>query len=384
MTVTSALMDMYGKCIRLPELQKLFGDCPRHDAVSWASFISTYIEQGSDCCASDLLKAMGQLGIMPDQVLFLSLLRACVVMPSSEARIIHDCIIKANFETDQVVANCLVSMYAKIGCLQEAEITFRKVEVPDIISCSSMIFGYDHAGFSFLACELFEKMQEEGIHSDRVSFLGVLKAYGSLGAVRKGRLVHGMLIESGFESDVEIGNTLVDMYAKCGSLQEAEKVFDRLQKRDSISWQILFSGYIQHGNRVPLIRLLQSMQCEGLKPNDVVFMNALAGCSHAGLHEDGEFLFNLMRQEYNISPSVEHYNCMLDLHGRMGSLLKAKDMLQTMPSSVNFIGWSTLLNVCRSHGNSVLGSHCFMALSEVDPRDASSYMLMCSLLTSNS
>ncbi|MCO5550228.1 hypothetical protein L7F22_003711 [Adiantum nelumboides] len=375
-------MDMYGSCKRRLELHKLFRDLPNHDMVSWASFMSSFAGHLDTSSVFNLLQEMEEDGIMPDHVMFLCILKACLDMSGVQGRVIHDHIIKANFESDMAVANSLVGMYAKGGCFQEAEKVFSKVKKHNLISCSAMISGYVQGGCSLLAWDLFETMQDEGIRPDKVTFLGALRACSSMGAIRKGRQIHSALIKDGFDTEVGLGNTLVDLYAKCGCLQDAQKVFDILREIDSISWCALLSGYAQQGSCTLAEKLVERMQSQGSKPDDAVFMSILAGCSHAGLLKNGHSYFEFMRQGHNMSPSIEHCNCMVDLLGRMGHLVNAKDMLQTAPASSNFIGWSTLLSGCRSHGDVELGTSCFSELSHLDSSDASSYMLMSSLYSS--
>ncbi|KAI5065374.1 hypothetical protein GOP47_0020069 [Adiantum capillus-veneris] len=200
--VSSALMDMYGKCRRRLELHKLFRDLPNHDAVSWASFMSSFAQHEDTLSVFDLLQEMEKDGIIPDQ--------ACVDMAGVQGRIIHDLIIKANIESYMAVANSLVDMYAKGGCLQEAENMFSKVKRPNLISCSAMISGYVREGCAFLACDLFERMENEGIRPDKVTFLAALRACGSLGAIGKGRQIHSTLTEDGMDRDFNEGMMLVN------------------------------------------------------------------------------------------------------------------------------------------------------------------------------
>ena len=184
------------------------------------------------------------------------------------------------------------------------------------------------------------------------------------------------------DAHVGVGNTLVDVYIKRGSLQEAHTVFNMLSKRDMVSWRAMISGYVQRGNCMLAMNFVEHMQRQGFTPDDALYMSMLAGCSNGNLLKEGLFYFKSMRQVHVISCSVEHYNCMIDLLGRMGHLANAQDMLQTMSVLSNLIGWSTLLSGCRSHSSTELGTQCFRELFHLDSTDASCYMIMSSLYAS--
>ncbi|KAI5054129.1 hypothetical protein GOP47_0030979 [Adiantum capillus-veneris] len=262
-------------------------------------------------------------------------------------------------------------------------------------------------------------MLREDISPDKVLFSSVLQGCASVRYLNSGRLLHDQIIQDGFESHMIVGNTLIDLYVKCGSIEEARTVFDRLTIRDIVSWGTMIAGYVQHNydlaaielfqssqergielNKVVLLGLLkacgsiravnqgqmvqkclEAMQQHGMRPDDVTFTNILTACSHCGLLEEGRWFFRCMIEDYGIMPSVEHYNCVVELLSRNGCLYAAKDLLRSIPLSPDLIIWVSLLTGCKEYGNRDIGTDCFDQSLEMDPDDASGYMLMARLYT---
>jgi pentatricopeptide repeat protein len=259
---------------------------------------------------------------------------------------------------------------------------FNKMHTRDLVTWNAMIFGHVKCGQGQKALELFQKLQREGVQPGPVTFVGVLNACASVVALGNGRQVHEQTIESGCESDVFVGNSLVDMYAKCGSMEDACKVFNKMSSRDVISWNAMLPGFAMHdvhGNKA--LEHFEQMFEEGVEPNDVTFVCILSACSHAGLVDEGIQFYHFMTQNCMISAKLKHYACMVDLLGRAGHLQEAENVIKMMPCKPNADVWRSLLGACRIHGNVEMGERAAQQALELDPENVAGYVLLSDIYT---
>jgi pentatricopeptide repeat protein len=138
---------------------------------------------------------------------------------------VHEQVIQSGCESNVFVGSSLVDMYAKSGSMDDAHRMSNSMPSQSVVSLTAMILGHMKCGQGQDALELFEQMQQEVVQPNSVTFVAVLNACARVGAVEVGRHVHEQIIQSGCESDVFVRSSLVDMYAKCGSLEDALRVF---------------------------------------------------------------------------------------------------------------------------------------------------------------
>ncbi len=279
------------------------------------------------------------------------------------------------------MGSSLVDMYANCGSMENACRVFNKMHTRDLVTWNAMIFGHVKCGQGQKALELFQKLQQEGVQPGPVTFVGVPNACASVVALGNGRQVHEQTIESGCESDVFVGNSLVDMYAKCGSMEDACKVFNKMSSRDVISWNAILAGFAMHGHGNKALEHFKQMCEEGVVPNDVTFVCILSACSHAGLVDEGIQFYHFMTQNCMISAKLKHYACMVDLLGRAGHLQEAENVIKMMPCKPNADVWRSLLGACRIHGNVEMGERAAQQALELDPENVAGYVLLSDIYT---
>lgn len=176
---------------------------------------------------------------------------------------------------------------------------------------------------------------------------------------------------------------LLDMYAKCGAVDEAFSVFKCLPKRDLVSWTSMITAYGSHGHAYGALELFAEMLQSNVKPDRVAFLAILSACGHAGLVDEGCYYFNQMINVYGIIPRVEHYSCLIDLLGRAGRLHEAYEILQQNPEIRDDVELlSTLFSACRLHRNIDLGAEIARTLIDKDPDDSSTYILLSNMYAS--
>lgn len=354
-SVEDMLPEMYARCGSFEDAQKVMKFVDR-DVDLWASILTGFSQHGYFDCALRFFDMMQKQGIKPNNVIYSCILKVCSsTLNIQKGRLIHDDVIWAGIESDMVIGNTLVDLYAKSGSLEEACKVFSAMPKRDSVSWGTLITGYVEHGDNVSALESFEKLQLQGIKPNEATLLSALKACGSLGAFEQGRLIHDQIIRNGMQLDVAIGSTLLDMYAKCGRLHEAHTVFDGLPHQDIVAWGALVAGYTWNGCSESVLRVMKDMQVHCLKPDEVIFTNALAACSHKGLVQEGYFYFKSLTEEHGMTPSAEQFSCMIDLLGRSGNLVEAEDLLLTVPSLPDGVAWLSLLTSCKTYGNMMQG-----------------------------
>ncbi len=200
-------------------------------------------------------------------------------------------------------------------------------------------------------------MQLEVVQPDSFTFVAVLNACASVVAIEEGRSAHEQIIQSGWDSHVKIGNCLVDMYAKCGSMEDTWRVFNNMASHDVLSWNAILEGCAMHGHGKEALKQFEQMCEEGVQPGDITFVCLLSACSHAGLVDEGMCCYASMGTVYMILAKLEHSSCMIDLLGHTGHLQEAVNMIKAMPRKPHTNTWKALLSAFRIHGNVEMGEH---------------------------
>eukprot|EP01018_Ginkgo_biloba_P036697 Gb_40434 [translate_table: standard] len=375
--VGTALIDMYSKCGKVELARHVFDKMSNRNVVSWNAMIAGYVQSGHAIEALAIFDKMQLADVKPNSSTLVSVLPACAQLEDLQrGKSIHDYIIQNGFEKDVSVGNSLVALYCKCGIVEVAHRLFDKMSNKDLVSWNAMIAGYAQKEYANEAVMLFDQMQLAHLKPNSVTMVSVLPAYAQLAALHQGKGVHGYIIRRGFESDVFVGTALIDMYAKCGSIDIARRVFDKMHNRNVVSWNSIIAGYGMHGHGGDALRLFGQMQRTGMKPNNITFLCVLSACSHAGLVEEGWQYFYCMSSDHCILPSVEHYACMVDLLGRAGHLDEAKDFIENMPVEPDHTVWGALLGACRIHGNIELGECVAEHLFTLQPNHTGYYILL--------
>lgn len=287
-------------------------------------------------------------------------------------------------ERDVVSWTELIVAYAKSGNMGSAEDLFREFPIKDKVAWTAMVTGYVQNARPREALEVFKRMQNADMEMDEVTLLGVISACAQLGASRYADSVLVVAETSGFKpcGNVLVGSALVDMYSKCGSVDIAFKVFEKMKKKNVYSYSSMIGGFAMHGRAHAAIELFHDMLKSEIKPNHVTFVGVLTACSHVGLVEQGRQLFAAMEKHYGVTPSLEHYTCMVDLLGRAGLLEEALKVIETIPMEPHGGVWGALLGACRRHSNPSIAQLAANHLFELEPNTIGNYMLLSNIYAS--
>ncbi|KAM0941536.1 putative tetratricopeptide-like helical domain superfamily, DYW domain-containing protein [Dioscorea sansibarensis] len=370
--LSNSLVSMYVKLNLFEHARRLFDDMPERNVVSWTTMISALVHLDSREEAIKYLIAMQREGIRPNMYTFSAVLRACQTLRTLWS--IHCCILKCGLELDVFVRSSLIDVYSKYGDLEYGYQVFDEMATRDLIVWNSIIGGFAQSGDGYKALELFIGMKRAGFWANQSTLTSGLRACTGTVMLEMGRQVHVHVLKH--DRDLILNNALLDMYCKCGSLAEANAVFQRMKERDVISWSTMISGLAQNGRSIEALRLFDSMKATGTKPNYITMVGVLFACSHAGLLQDGWNHFNSMAKVFGIEPGREHYGCMVDLLGRAGKLEEALNFIDTMGFQPDSVIWRTLLGACRVHRNSTLAVRAAKEILKLEPEDEGTYILL--------
>ncbi|KAG5608111.1 hypothetical protein H5410_019392 [Solanum commersonii] len=335
---------------------------------------------------TEIYKNMLKIGMYPDNYTLPYVLKACGRMKSFHlGELVHGQVLKLGFLIDTFVGNSLIGFYTCFDNVEAARSVFYEIPCNCVVSWTVLICGYAKTGDVYearlifdeclvkdrgvwgcmISCyvqnncfkeglQLFRQMQMSGIEPDEAILVSVLSACAHLGCVDIGIWIHKYVKKLKMGSSIKLGTALIDMYAKCGCLDIAEKVFDEMPIRDLICWNAMISGFAVNGNGLKALKLFNEMQKSRTRPDDVTFISMFTACSYAGMANEGLNLLNLMCNVYHIEPKGEHYGCIIDVLSRAGLVEEARKIVQNMPNSSvpseEAIAWRALLSASGNHG----------------------------------
>ncbi|CAK9153243.1 unnamed protein product [Ilex paraguariensis] len=316
--------------------------------------------------------------VVPDNFTYPSVLKACAHLKALEEGMqIHGLIFRLGLEDDVFVQNSLINMYGKFGKIRDSSAIFERMEQRTVASWSALIAAHANLGMWYECLRLFVDMNSEGFWRAEESILvSVLSACTHLGAFRLGRSTHGYLLRNLSALNFIVETALIDMYLKCGCLKKGFCLFQRMAKKNQMSYSVMISGLAVHGCNQEALKVFSEMLKEGLKPDDAVYVGVLGSCSHAGLVEEGLRFFEQMKSEHGIEPTIQHYGCMVDLMGRAGLLDKAFELIKSMKMEPNDVLWRSLLSACNVHCDVELGEVAARNLLQLNSHNAGDYVVL--------
>ncbi|KAH0452017.1 hypothetical protein IEQ34_019316 [Dendrobium chrysotoxum] len=336
MEVFTALMYSFIKNGNLEVAVKLFYRMPERDVVAYTTLVFGYLENGQLEDAMELFNKMPVKNVVSYNVMISGLLRS--------------------------------------GKTMEAYYLFKKSPVKDAVSWDSLVAGFVENGFCTEGIQLYKNMLLSDIRPSELIIASLLRASARLSIIMHGEQIHGMAVKLGHECCLIVGNSLINMYGKCGNILMAKFVFDQMAEHDVVAWNAIIHNYACNGFGKEAIVMFMEMKMSKIKPDDVTFLGILFACNHNCLWEEAQGYFNSMVHDYGIKPSLAHYACLIDLLCRMGMTEKAEELAHSMPFEPDSTVWTSILSGCKLHCNVKLAEHAANQLNLWDPLDRMPYM----------
>lgn len=350
--VSNSLLSMYSKFGEMGRAQELFDKMLTKDLTSWNTIISGYAKNDDPVRALAVFAVLAMRGGGMDRTTLLSILPACAIMAAlKQGQEMHAYMLRNSLEFDEFLINALIDVYVNSDFIAGARCLFERISRKDMVSWNSLISGCARHGDAVESLKLFHHMNSEGMVPDEITLISVLGACDRIAALQFGRSLHAYLTRKGFDDRIIMGTALIDMYAKCGSLDCSRQAFDEMPMKNLVSWTAMISGYGLHGRGREAVACFNEMKKKNVGPDKITFTSVLSACSHAGLVDEAKEIFHQMSMEYSISPGVEHYSCMVDLLGRAGHLDEAYKLILDMNVQPNVDVWVAFLSACCIHHN---------------------------------
>ncbi|KAL3527126.1 hypothetical protein ACH5RR_011782 [Cinchona calisaya] len=370
----TALIDMYSKYGQLGDSVSAFYEMGYRDVVAWNAILSSYLRHGLPQKAVDLFVDMRKERLEFSEFTLCSVLKACTSLKAyQKGKQIHALILVLGRDL-VVLSTALINFYSNLGQIDEAVEIYRTLSWrKDDIMYNSLISGcvrnkrYD-AAMSIMSL----------IRPNAVALTSALSACSENSDIWIGKQIHGVMIRQEFIHDTQLSNALLDMYAKCGKIREASLVFDKISRKDVVSWTSMIDAYGVHGHGAKAIDLFKRMEEENnVLPNPVTFLAVLSACGHSGLVELGREYFYMFQEKYGLVPGPAHYACFIDMLGRAGQIEELWSLFLGMvekdvkPSSAV---WAAVLNSCRINLDVERGEFAAKRLIQLEPDNPGNYV----------
>lgn len=346
--IWNALTDMYAKCGEIEQARWLFDCLTNKNLVSWNLMISGYAKNGQVEKCIGLLHEMRLSGHMPDRV----------------------------------TMSTIIAAYCQCGHVDEARRVFSEFKEKDIVCWTAMLVGFAKNGREEDALLLFNEMLLEHIEPDSYTLSSVVSSCAKLASLHYGQAVHGKSILAGLDNNLLVSSALIDMYSKCGFIDDARSVFNLMPTRNVVSWNAMIVGCAQNGHDKDALELFEDMLQQKLKPDNITFIGVLSACLHCNSFEQGQEYFDSIILQHKMRPTLDHYACMVNLLGRIDRINQAVSLIKHMPHEPNFLIWSTLLSISSTKGDIVNAEMAARHLYELDPASAVPYIMLSNMYAS--
>lgn len=410
--LAAKIVAMYGSCGDVSSVVKLFDRITQPSVLLYNSVVRAFTNSGYCAKTLEVYSRMHFLGFHADHFTLPFVLKSCAeLFRVGLGECVHGVSLRSGLELDVYVGSSLINMYVKCGKVREgrkvfdgmsmrddsawntliagytkeglfdfAEDLFRRMPNRNIVSWTAMVSGYTQNGLADKALGLFNEMMDErsGVKPNWVTIVSVLPACAHSAALERGRNIHSYASAIGLDSNSNVQSALIAMYAKCGSLTDAEYYFGKIRSSEKRldAWNTMITAYASHGKGIEAVSLFEEMIRAGVQPDAVTFTGLLSGCSHSGLVDVGLEYFHRMSRVYCVKPCYEHYACVVDILGRAGRLVEAYNMIARMPMQAGGSIWGALLAASRKHRNLEFAEISAKKLFVLEPSNSGNYILL--------
>ncbi|XP_022980544.1 pentatricopeptide repeat-containing protein At5g39350 isoform X2 [Cucurbita maxima] len=333
----SKLAVSYAFCGYVPLARKLFDELSDRSLFLWNAIIKMYVDRGLHFDALRMFYSMINSGkCWPDKYTFPLVIKACSEMSMLDVGVlIHGRALVSGFSSNMFVQNSLLAMYMNCGKLELARWVFDVMPERSVVSWNTMISGWFQNGQPEEALVVFNRMMYARVEPDSATMVSVLPTCGYLKELELGRKVHKLVENNHLHERIEVRNALIDMYSRCGCMDEASLVFSETKERDVITWTSMINGYIINGNPKSALALCPAMQLDGVAPNAVTLASLLSACAslcclkqgliHNGLAREAVELFKTMLME-EVEANHATFNSLIPAYAILADLKQVMNL----------------------------------------------------------
>ncbi|XP_010911356.1 pentatricopeptide repeat-containing protein At1g31430 [Elaeis guineensis] len=339
----------------------------------WNSLLHSLARGPSPDLSISLFDFIRREGIAPDNYTFTAALKAIarLSLPRSGEEI-HSLSLKLGFESDTFVQNSLIHVYSASGSVGTARKVFdlASASVVDVVSWNSMISGYLQGNLCEEALGVFGRMVEKSIRMDKITAVSSLIACGRIGALDLGRRIHALVVVNGFVMDFYLCSSLVCMYAKCGLVGHARKLFDGMPDRNVVCWTSMISGYAQSGRFREAVELFREMQVAGVRADDATVASVVSSCAQLGALDQGKYI-HAYCDANGIGQDISVKNAWIDMYSKCGDIKKALQIFWGLVRR-DIFSWTAMISGLAMNGYSSEALDLFSQMedmSEVLPNE---------------
>uniref|UniRef100_K3XPK8 Pentacotripeptide-repeat region of PRORP domain-containing protein n=1 Tax=Setaria italica TaxID=4555 RepID=K3XPK8_SETIT len=377
--VSTSLVDFYANCIGWRDAHKVFKEVPENSTTCWNALISAHSDSDGPTSLV-ILRDMLRSGIKPNEVTFSASLKDPSLLALQQ---IHSLVTRLGHGGNDYVSSGFISSYASHGVVSDA-LTYGVALDPDScsVSMNALAGVYNKArsyketkelllhqqsrdtvswcilitacarnGDCIEAFGFFKQMRILGHRADNYVFVSLLSICTKNNSLDLGKSIHGLIIKTNSGcSDTYVDNVLLDMYAKCGRIEDCLRVFEELKDRNLISWTAVISGLGLSGFSHKALAWFKAMEKDGCKPDKVAILAVLSACRHGRLVKEGMKIFKNMKADYSVEAEMEHYICVVDMLCKCGYLKEAEVVIRGMPFQPSSVIWRTFLQGCKTYG----------------------------------
>ncbi|XP_030534851.1 pentatricopeptide repeat-containing protein At3g05340 [Rhodamnia argentea] len=378
LVVWNSLLSMYAKCGDMLDVVKLFDEMPAKDTISWNTALFGFLRNGEFemCCRT--FKRMWEGGVQGvDKATVTTILSGCDTRELSRVvELVHGIVFRGGFQREVTIGNALITSYFKCGGIDWGLQVFNEMFERNVISWTAVIFGLQQNEFFEDSLKLFMSMRSGSLNPNTLTYLSSIMSCSGLQAINVGRQLHSITWKLGIQSDLLVESALMDMYAKCGSLEDALDLFESAETIDEVSMTVILVGFAQNGFEEQAIQMFLKMVKEGLEIDSNV-VSAVLGVfgvdTSLGLGKQIHSL--IIKRSFSHIPFVS--NGLINMYAKCGDIVESLKVFSRLPSR-NLISWNSMVNAfaCHGGGYGALQLYEEMKMEGVKPTDVTFLSLL--------
>ncbi|KAI3790230.1 hypothetical protein L2E82_03120 [Cichorium intybus] len=349
--IETKLVVFYAKCDCLDVASTLFRRVDEKNVFSWAAIIGLYCRMGYLENALLGFCEMVENGFEADNFVLPNVLKACSGLSFTEfGKGVHGYVIKKGFEGCVFVASSLVDMYGKCGALKDARKVFDNMPERNVVTWNSMMVAYSQNRMHEEAIHVFHDMRTEGIQPTIITMVTFLSASANLYAIKEGKQGHAISILTGLDSGNIIGTSLINLYSKSGSIEDAEKIFNKIPNKDTVAWNLMISCYLHNNHIEKTINLCRDMLSQKLKLDSVTMTSITTTAGNSQNLKLGKSAHcQIIRT--NLVSDVAVSSSLVDMYAKCNKIQDARTVFN-LSGFKDLVLWNTLLAAYAEIGSS--------------------------------